>query len=794
MKNHAIRSFFFFALISLSMNFVSPKVVSALTKPSLISPTDNVEITSTSCTFSWSHPYTDEYEIKIKTSGGTLKYASGKMSSKSKTVDLSAIPLTYGSTYKWYVVVYALGQEDASEDRWFTYKPQGYCSVSELNISASPVILGQGFSINFSLKETRGYPKTFESIAVAILGPDDNFLFDFAVYNNVSIDPGGTWNQAATNTIYTTNPPGTYKAMVRGKVGGQWFDFDTTGGEVNPKAFTVVQPSGYCSVSALNVPTNSVILGNSFNISVTLKEIRGFPKTFESVAIAIQGPDDAYLFDFALYDNVSVSANGTWSQTATNTIYTSNPPGTYKALIRGKVGGEWFDFDVTGSGVNPASFTVVQSSGYCSVSGLSTPANPVTLGQNFSISFSLKETRGYPKTFEAVAIAIQGPDDAYLFDFALYSNVAIGANRTWTRTATNSIYTTRSPGTYKALIRGKVGGQWFDFDTTGGGVNPRSFTVIAATGGVTGKLHRNSAAGPALGGAKVTCTGTSTTTAADGTYAIAGIAAGSQKLRFSKAGYEPYTRNVSISAGKVFTAGDNYLIGGSVAKEFVYPVLGISQTDSRQNTQNPLLDGWTGNGVGANVSGAGSGHLGQDYYLQNGDSANKPVFAVADGEIVEVLNGPGKYGWCDNADHGWGPVVVIRHTRPDGFVVPESALKDPAGCGTDIYPTVIYSLYGHLSKQSIENLYVGKSVSKGQKIGTIGKYGIDQGRWTTNHLHFELKDEIGFLEGAWYTSHAGQCPQQSSQACNVEGVGTGYSRARGFAPHRYVPSVFINKN
>ena len=77
----------------------------ALTKPTLLSPANNAEITTASLTFSWSHPYNDQYELKIKTGGGTLKYASGKISSKSKTVNLSSIPLTYGSTYKWYVVV-----------------------------------------------------------------------------------------------------------------------------------------------------------------------------------------------------------------------------------------------------------------------------------------------------------------------------------------------------------------------------------------------------------------------------------------------------------------------------------------------------------------------------------------------------------------------------------------------------------------------------------------------------------------------------------------------------------------
>jgi len=50
---------------------------------------------------------------------------------------------------------------------------------------------------------------------------------------------------------------------------------------------------------------------------------------------------------------------------------------------------------------------------------------------------------------------------------------------------------------------------------------------------------------------------------------------------------------------------------------FVFPVLGISQTDPQSNIVDPLSDGWTGNGVGWSGDGL-VGHLGQDYYLRSG--------------------------------------------------------------------------------------------------------------------------------------------------------------------------------
>ena len=235
------------------------------------------------------------------------------------------------------------------------------------------------------------------------------------------------------------------------------------------------------------------------------------------------------------------------------------------------------------------------------------------------------------------------------------------------------------------------------------------------------------------------------------------------------------------------------------ATDFVYPVLGLSQTDPVKNYMDPITDGWAGSGVGQHS--ANDGHLGQDYYLRGGtESAGKPVFAVANGVIREVLNGPGRYGWCDDIDHGWGPVVVIEHTLSTGFKVPPEAVIDTStpGCGTEMHPKVVYSLYGHLSKESISGLSVNQMVYKGQQIGTIGKYGVDQVSWTTNHLHFELKDDTGFKEGTWYKSHPKICPGSITYLCGkdreIKGVGTAYSYLNGFAPHRYVPSIFINNN
>jgi len=237
------------------------------------------------------------------------------------------------------------------------------------------------------------------------------------------------------------------------------------------------------------------------------------------------------------------------------------------------------------------------------------------------------------------------------------------------------------------------------------------------------------------------------------------------------------------------------------ATDFVYPVLKAGVTDPLQNKADPDENGWHGIGLGEQGINDAYGHLGQDYVMDSnngdGDAAGEPVYAVANGIIVEVTNNQStSYGWCDNGDHGWGPVVVIKHVKASGFDTTDSIVTST--CGTETNPTVVYSLYGHLSKTSIQGLSVGQIVTKGQQIGVLGAEGTDWSEEMANHLHFELKDEAGFNEGTWYTSHAGQCPGSIAytlcSGITMRGIGTAYSHASGFAPHHYIPGIFISTN
>ena len=115
-----------------------------------------------------------------------------------------------------------------------------------------------------------------------------------------------------------------------------------------------------------------------------------------------------------------------------------------------------------------------------------------------------------------------------------------------------------------------------------------------------------------------------------------------------------------------------------------------------------------------NCAAKGKFHTGVDYYATNGQY---DILATNAGKIVKIQNN-------GNNDHGLGNAVIIEH----------KIINAQGGSET------IYSLYGHL-KSFIPGLYIGESVVKGQKIGTMGSSGYGSpNKWgNTPHLHFEIK-------------------------------------------------------
>lgn len=105
-------------------------------------------------------------------------------------------------------------------------------------------------------------------------------------------------------------------------------------------------------------------------------------------------------------------------------------------------------------------------------------------------------------------------------------------------------------------------------------------------------------------------------------------------------------------------------------------------------------------------------HLGIDIWLP----AATPVLAVLPGVV---------HSFADNNNPGdYGPTIILQHfTGNDSF----------------------FTLYGHLSRASLEGLSRGQLILRKQEIGTLGDYD-ENGDWPP-HLHFQIIREMGSQMG-----------------------------------------------
>ena len=105
-------------------------------------------------------------------------------------------------------------------------------------------------------------------------------------------------------------------------------------------------------------------------------------------------------------------------------------------------------------------------------------------------------------------------------------------------------------------------------------------------------------------------------------------------------------------------------------------------------------------------------HLGTDIWADAGE----PVYTPLDGEI---------HSFAFNNQFGdYGPTIILKH---------------------ELEATPFYTLYGHLSLNSLDGLFAGRIVTAGEKIAEIGSY-PENGDWPP-HLHFQVISDIGNAEG-----------------------------------------------
>jgi murein DD-endopeptidase MepM/ murein hydrolase activator NlpD len=105
-------------------------------------------------------------------------------------------------------------------------------------------------------------------------------------------------------------------------------------------------------------------------------------------------------------------------------------------------------------------------------------------------------------------------------------------------------------------------------------------------------------------------------------------------------------------------------------------------------------------------------HLGVDIWGEGGT----PVYAPLEGII---------HSFQDNDNFGdYGPTIILQH---------------------NVNGLMLYSLYGHLGRKSLQGLSIGQAVKKEQQIATFGNRD-ENGHWP-EHLHFQLMFDLQGKQG-----------------------------------------------
>ncbi|MFW5730669.1 MAG: peptidoglycan DD-metalloendopeptidase family protein [Desulfonatronovibrionaceae bacterium] len=105
-------------------------------------------------------------------------------------------------------------------------------------------------------------------------------------------------------------------------------------------------------------------------------------------------------------------------------------------------------------------------------------------------------------------------------------------------------------------------------------------------------------------------------------------------------------------------------------------------------------------------------HIGLDLWAQ----AGTPVLAALDGKV---------HSFQDNRARGdYGPTIILEH---------------------EIQGVNFYTLYGHLNRESLQDLARGRPVQAGSEIARMGDI-HENGHWPP-HLHFEIIRDMQGMEG-----------------------------------------------
>jgi 4-aminobutyrate aminotransferase-like enzyme/Ser/Thr protein kinase RdoA (MazF antagonist) len=114
-------------------------------------------------------------------------------------------------------------------------------------------------------------------------------------------------------------------------------------------------------------------------------------------------------------------------------------------------------------------------------------------------------------------------------------------------------------------------------------------------------------------------------------------------------------------------------------------------------------------------------HIGLDLFQPPGS----PVYAPLPGVV---------HSFADNADRlDYGPTIILEHEVDDSEI---RGSTGEAGVDSATGPLRFWTLYGHLSRDSLEGLSEGKRFESGEVVGYMGDRPVN-GDWPP-HLHFQL--------------------------------------------------------
>ncbi len=101
-------------------------------------------------------------------------------------------------------------------------------------------------------------------------------------------------------------------------------------------------------------------------------------------------------------------------------------------------------------------------------------------------------------------------------------------------------------------------------------------------------------------------------------------------------------------------------------------------------------------------------HLGMDLFAE----AGAPIYAPLAGRVHVAVD--------NAARQDYGPLIILEHRAGEG--------------------QPFYTLYGHLSRESLERVHVGQAIEQGERLATLGAPEVNGG-WPP-HLHFQIITDL----------------------------------------------------